>query len=255
MTSFLLLKEAVKKVPSLKFLFGLIGITAGIAIMKTINLGNYEIPVKSILTIIVLMVLLYIFSNLANAKDKHFRIAGRILTYVTTAIFSIVLILFTTSVFIDFPKPITEYYFFKVDSTHQIINDKKDTISIDESKNNNLITPHKNIKNTQAENRLNDDNKKLKNKYQINKEHIEISIQLSNTSSGYLSITVDNMDATILASSTPNNPRIFVTDDSLRMQIVRIITSNEDTCVLKRLFDKKSIKNIIRFSPDYCNKK
>ena len=78
-------------------------------------------------------------------------------------------------------------------------------------------------------------------------EKIEISIQLSE---GFIKILLNGDDASILPSSTPNNPRISVTSNPDKLQSIKIITKSSDTCLLESVFDKKKIKDFpIRFTP------
>jgi hypothetical protein len=81
-------------------------------------------------------------------------------------------------------------------------------------------------------------------------DNIEISIQLSKS---YKNVLLNEKDAQILASSTPLNPRILVKSNPTQMQIIKIINSEGDTCILQRIFYNKSSKNFpIRFIPE-CN--
>lgn len=109
----------------------------------------------------------------------------------------------------------------------------------------------KNLKsNEQPTNKLEHDefNKKdLRN----NEEKVEISIQLKSDVNGFNSIKVDGKDAFILPSSTPTNPRISVISNSNKLQTIMIITKRGDTCILRRVFDKKNSNNFpIRLIPD-----
>lgn len=85
----------------------------------------------------------------------------------------------------------------------------------------------------------------------LSKEKIEISIQLSNESKGFSEVYLNENKANLLPNSTPNNPRIFVTSDPQKVQIVKIVTNAGDTCILERIFDVSNIKNFpLRFTPD-----
>lgn len=82
-------------------------------------------------------------------------------------------------------------------------------------------------------------------------EELEISIQLSNKSEGFVSVFVDGKRALITASSTPLNPRILIKSNKVRNQLISIVTKSRDTCTLERRFDASQKETFpIRFVPD-----
>ena len=168
MNQFLFLKQAAKKVPSLKYAIGILGIAYAIAFFKTLNIGDVKIPILGICIFLLLMLLLWLFSNLATSKDKHHKNAGYILTYSAVIIISITCILFMTSVFFNFPKPIIEYSFFKVDSIQS--NHSKQIINFDQVKSNNVELPKKNNSNPDKNLKNENVNKQLQKNQPIKQE-------------------------------------------------------------------------------------
>lgn len=242
MAPLLILKEAIKKVPFLKYALGIVGVAAAIAIIKSFEIDNYHIPAISICVFLGLMLLLVIFSKIASSKDNALKYAGYVLIYVTVTIICAVSILFTTSIFFDFPKPFYDYPFFKQEL---VFKQNVDTILKDNGKNKLDNTskiqkePRKQINATSAK------------KAQTINGRLEISIQLKNSSEGYNSIKVNGKVAELLASSTPFNPRIFVASNSENAQLIEIIMKNGDTCIIKKIFDKEKEQYFpIRFVPD-----
>jgi hypothetical protein len=127
------LLKAIEKVPYVKYALGIAGIFAAIAIIKTFGVENFNIPVISILIMLGLMVLLFIFSRVTNSKDRVVQTGGYILIYTTIAITCLSCFLLASSVFFDYPKPISEYGIFKKDTTNKnvISAPSKDTVDPD----------------------------------------------------------------------------------------------------------------------------
>ncbi len=240
METFLILKEAVKKVPFLKYALGLVGIAAGIAIIKSFGIENFKIPITSIWVFLVLMLLLFIFSKIASSKDKASKYAGYILIYLTVTIICVVAILFTTSVFFDYPKSIDDYYFLKQENlAEKKVDSNIKQREVDSSKK--LETKPPNLHQATR-------SKEVKPTF----DQFEISIQLASSSGGYNLIKLNGNLAKVLASSTPFNPRIFVESKANVIQLVEVITTKGDTCILNQIFDEAEKKNFpIRFVP-FC---
>jgi len=110
---FNLLKEAISKVPFVKYALGIAGIAAAIAIIRSFGIDNSSVPIISILVMLGFMVLLFIFSTLTKSKERPLKIAGYVLVYTTVLITCISSVLLATSVFFDLPKPINEYGIFQ----------------------------------------------------------------------------------------------------------------------------------------------
>jgi hypothetical protein len=109
MNPFSLLKESITKVPFVKYALGVAGIAAAIAIIKSFGIQNNHIPIISILIMLGLMVLLFIFSSFTRSVDVNLKRGAYILVYTTIFITCISCFLLASSVFFDFPKPITRY--------------------------------------------------------------------------------------------------------------------------------------------------
>jgi heme/copper-type cytochrome/quinol oxidase subunit 4 len=103
-----LLKIATQKVPVVKYAMGIVGIAAAIAIIHGLQIGNTDIPVVSILAMLGLMILLFVFATLTRSSDGTLKMAGYILVYATILLTVASSILLLTSIFIDFPKPFAE---------------------------------------------------------------------------------------------------------------------------------------------------
>ena len=241
-----ILKAAINKVPFLKYALGLLGIGSALAIFKTFKIENYKIPVLSIVIFLVLMLFLYIISKIASSKEKHSRNASNLLIYFITILICLWAAFFTSSVFFDFPKPISKYSLFNQDTVVVSNNSNSDTNGVHQETKDIPISERPATKNS---NKTDDFEKERKNESQL-----EISIQLSNSTKGISKIMIGDKTTTLLSNSTPTNPRILVNSAPNKTQIITIITREGDTCFLRRIFDKKNIRDFpIRFIPD-CNK-
>ena len=82
------------------------------------------------------------------------------------------------------------------------------------------------------------------------KERIEISIQLDEKSNGYSEIFLNNAKAPLSPNSTPKNPRVYVTSNKTKPQLIQVITRNGNVCELEQVFDIAKINDFpIRFTP------
>jgi hypothetical protein len=104
-----LLKEAVEKVPFVKYALGIAGVAAAIAIIKSFGIQSNHIPIIGILIMLGLMVLLFIFSSFTSSVDQNLKRGAYILVYTTIFITAVSCFLLASSVFFDFPKPIARY--------------------------------------------------------------------------------------------------------------------------------------------------
>lgn len=149
-----ILRNAIGKVPFVKYALGVAGIAAAIAIIKSFGIENYStIPIISILVMLGFMVLLFLFSTLTRSKEKPLKLAGYILVYTTVLITCVSSTLLTTSVFFDKPKPITDYSIFPKDKTDSSVSKKEvdkalakkdvDKVPIKTKQNNSDSTPLK----------------------------------------------------------------------------------------------------------------
>lgn len=246
MSLLLLLREAIKKVPSLKFALGIVGIAACVAIIKSFKIDNYIIPVKALYTLIILMLSLFIFSKIADSRHSVYKFAGYILIFSTVAVIVIGTLFFFTSVFFDFPKPINEFPFFKEQKSIIV---KIDTTITNPTKKE--IVEVKTRQNTSQELEKN-------NVTEVQKtfvKNFEISIQLDSYTQGYKVVKINGREADVLASSTIFNPRVMVENKFNEMQLIEIITNEGDTGFIKRIFSEVEKQNFpIRFVPEFKNK-
>ena len=114
-----ILREAIIKVPFVKYALGIAGIAAAIEIIKSFGINNYNVPIISILVMLGFMVLLFVFSALTKSKEKPIKIAGYTLIYTTGLVTCVSSMLLATSVFFDYPKPINSYGIFKTDNNNE----------------------------------------------------------------------------------------------------------------------------------------
>lgn len=103
-----LLQEATKKVPALKYAFGIVGIAAVIAIIKGLGIKNASIPIGTILLVFALLILFFVFSVLVRSKNRSVQSAGVILLYAVVLLSVLSGGLLISSIFFDFPKPISK---------------------------------------------------------------------------------------------------------------------------------------------------
>ena len=124
-----LLREANRRVPALKYAFGIVGIAAVIAIIKGLDINSASIPIGTILLVFGLMILVFVFSVLVRSKNKSIQNAGIILLYavVLSAVFSGALLI--SSIFFDFPKPIDQIKVFGSSKREEIESAKTITTS------------------------------------------------------------------------------------------------------------------------------
>ena len=70
----------ISKNPTVQFAIALISIYASVAVIKTIHI-EADFPVKSILIMLFLMMIIFVFSALTKTRDKVIRFAGYILMF------------------------------------------------------------------------------------------------------------------------------------------------------------------------------
>jgi uncharacterized membrane protein YeaQ/YmgE (transglycosylase-associated protein family) len=146
-----ILKKAVAKVPFVKYALGIVGVAAAAAIIKSFNIENNNgFPIISILVMLGLMVLLFLFSILAKSNQKPLAVAGYILVYIILAIVGFSGLFLTTSVFFNYPKPISKYNLFKDDSLSNAEMQKRNAISQIEKLGFSWVEETKSIKIIQA---------------------------------------------------------------------------------------------------------
>jgi|SoiMetStandDraft_2_1073263.scaffolds.fasta_scaffold936630_1 hypothetical protein len=63
-----LLRNAIKKVPAMKYAFGVIALAATIAIIEGLDINNAEIPVVTFLLVFGFLILIFIFSVLVSCS-------------------------------------------------------------------------------------------------------------------------------------------------------------------------------------------
>lgn len=101
-----LLNAAIKAVPSLKYALGVLGIVSAIAIIKTLGI-DFRAAAFGTVVMLVLMVAIVVFAALTGTKSPHMRLAALVMlwSFLILTISSAALLF--TSVFFDFPRPIT----------------------------------------------------------------------------------------------------------------------------------------------------
>jgi len=83
----------------------------------------------------------------------------------------------------------------------------------------------------------------------VSASKIEVSIQLKSKHNGAKSILVNDKEASILPSSTRNNPRISLISSMDKNQKITIITNSGDTCIVNGIFHE-GMDAPIRFIPE-----
>ncbi len=109
---------SMKVVPIVKYAFAILGIGAAAAAVKFYNIEDSgKLPIITLLAMIGLMVLLFIFSSFAKSKDMPLKLAGYILLYITLAS----IILFLSSLFFNIPRPLPEYEIFRSNKSATVL--------------------------------------------------------------------------------------------------------------------------------------
>ncbi|MEO4005607.1 hypothetical protein [Flavobacterium sp. CAU 1735] len=99
---FEIIKDATKSVPSVKYAIGVSGIIAVVALVTLFNI-DLKIALWGTIILFSLMIMLVVFSKLANAESSEFRHPIRILLWSVAILFISASLLLTTSVFFKFP--------------------------------------------------------------------------------------------------------------------------------------------------------
>lgn len=109
MSPFQILKEAIKKNPSMKYALGVVGIAAAIAIINGFGIQDAKLPVITILILFGLMILLLIFSSISKSKDPNLRLAGYILVYMTLIIVCVSGCLLISAITLNWPEQLAGF--------------------------------------------------------------------------------------------------------------------------------------------------
>ncbi|MFH6994561.1 hypothetical protein [Flavobacterium sp. FlaQc-48] len=127
MNPLVVIKVAIEKVPVTKYALSVAGIVAVIAIIKSFGINNFQIPLISILIMIGLMVLLFVFSSLTKSSDKTLQFAGYILVYTVVFISCFSSLLLASCIFFGKPKPLDEIVYLKKNDLNTV-NDNRTII-------------------------------------------------------------------------------------------------------------------------------
>lgn len=96
------LKQAIGKVPALKYALGVAGIAAAIAIIKTL-ITDLRVALFGIILMLVLMTVLFTFAKLTAIAAKEIRLAAIVLLWFSLLLTIASASLLFTSVFFDWP--------------------------------------------------------------------------------------------------------------------------------------------------------
>lgn len=97
-----ILKQAISKVPALKYALGIAGIAAAIAIIKTL-ITDLRVAVFGIILMLVLMTVLFVFAKLTSVASKEIRLAAIVLMWFSLVVIIASASLLFTSIFFDKP--------------------------------------------------------------------------------------------------------------------------------------------------------
>ncbi len=257
---FKILNEAIKKVPFVKYALGVAGMAATVSIIKLLSIEDYNIPIISILVVLGLMVLLYIFSNLSKGKDRHISTSGYILVYTIVIITCSSAFLLFTSVFFDFPKPIGKYY---------VSNKEKDGKELQDTtkKKINPVAPKDTIANTKVEEKKENEPMNLPPDLQVLlNEKDPLRLTEKTYKDGSKHVTTDAqfqyVDGKIICDITAENDDVLKTFD-YRVEIILLdkkgnkidsYTTNKMT-MRSKSWEGKAVKNSQPFNFELQDKK
>lgn len=106
-----LLREATKEFPLLKYAWGVIGIVAVIAIIGGLHLSSINVPIISILTVLGVMVLIFVFSIIATKNsDPLIRIPFLVLVYTIVLSVCASVIILGVFVFTGHPSNLNNFF-------------------------------------------------------------------------------------------------------------------------------------------------
>lgn len=98
-----LLKDAIRAVPALRYALGVVGIVSVIAIVKMLNV-DFELAIFGTIVIVALMILLLVFSTIADKKNKaSLRILGLIFSWAVMILITLIVILLPVEYFAHWP--------------------------------------------------------------------------------------------------------------------------------------------------------
>lgn len=97
-----LIKDAVKIVPSLKYIWGLIAALAVISLIKLLNI-EYKTALIGVPIIFILAIIVIVFAKIATNADETFKKPSLILLWSSTILFLISCCFLLTSLFFNFP--------------------------------------------------------------------------------------------------------------------------------------------------------
>ncbi len=99
---FSILKQAIKRVPSLKFALGIVGLAASVALIKSL-ITDLRLALFGIIVMLVLMSVLFVFAKLTSVAPKEFKRPAITLLWFSLIITMIAASLLFMSVFFNWP--------------------------------------------------------------------------------------------------------------------------------------------------------
>lgn len=97
------LKEGIKQVPAVRYASGVLGIAAAASLIRG-YFSSMRIGIYATLAVLALMVLLWIFAQLARLSDKLLRYPAMLMAWSLFSVVACVPVLLVLSVFFDKPK-------------------------------------------------------------------------------------------------------------------------------------------------------
>lgn len=107
-----ILREAIGKVPALKFAFGIVGIAAGVAAIISLFKLNYWIPIVGVVLMLIFMPVLAVFAKAASSQSKASAVIGQFFIWCSVLLTLTVAVLLVTSTFWNWPKSLRDVFWF-----------------------------------------------------------------------------------------------------------------------------------------------
>lgn len=97
-----ILKQAIEKVPQLKWALGVVGLAAGVALIK-ILITDLRLALFGIIVLLVLMIVLFVFAKLTAVASKELKKPAFVLLWFSLILTMLTASLLFTSVFFNWP--------------------------------------------------------------------------------------------------------------------------------------------------------
>lgn len=101
-----ILKQAIKKVPALKYALGIVGLAASLAVIRTL-VTDLRLAIFGIVFLLVLMTVLFVFAKLTSVASKELKAPAFVLLWFSLILTMIAASLLFTSVFFNWPINLT----------------------------------------------------------------------------------------------------------------------------------------------------